>query len=213
MSDLLGSLDPSTEQRLVDLRLVLAARDGSSQAFGVLVDRYYAEISAYLNRLLRDPQLAQDLTQETFADAYTSLHQLEDDQSFVAWLYRIALYRAMPIFRRRKLLRFVPIDSVSDWVAGRGGGRGADPAEREWDELVQAALDWLPDEQRAVLLLHSVAGFSAVEIAGIIGKREDTVTRQVSRARQHFREVYEAMVEAEGGTVSGMEQGRSDAID
>lgn len=211
MDDPLERLGPPSRQRVVDLRLVLAAREGSGHAFDTLVDRYYAEISAYLKRLVRDPELAADLTQETFFAAYHSLHQLDDDQSFAAWLYRIALFRATPVFRRRKLVRFVPFDSLSEWVAGRVGGRGIDPAEREWDELVQAALDWLPDEHRAVLLLHTVGGFPAVEIASILGKREDTVTRQVSRARQQFREVYEAMAAAESGNRASLE--RTDEVD
>jgi RNA polymerase sigma factor (sigma-70 family) len=151
---------------VIALRLVNAARAGATGAFDVLVDRFSADIARYLQRLVGDRELAADLTQETFLTAYTAPHQLSDDRSFSAWLYRIALNRARPVLRRRAILCFVPLDQVAHLLAGLVG-RGATPDRLEEiseQEIVQQVLDRLPDEQRTVLLLHSLVGFTTEEI-------------------------------------------------
>ena len=73
-----------------DAVLVRAAQKGSSQAFTVLVERYHAPVLRYLTRQLGSAELAEDLVQETFLDAYRSLRQLDERRAFAAWLYQIA---------------------------------------------------------------------------------------------------------------------------
>jgi RNA polymerase sigma-70 factor, ECF subfamily len=196
-------VESGEQSRVIDLRIISAARDGSVAAFDLLVDRYYDDIARYLFRLVGDRELAADLTQETFLVAYTALHQLSDDRPFSAWLYRVALNRARPVLRRRALLRFVPLDHVAHLLGGlvgRGGTEHFDAvAERE---VVQRVLDQLPDGQRIVLLLHSMVGFTAEEISLIVGTSPGAAARQVSRARERFRQLHASetrTAEADGG--------------
>jgi RNA polymerase sigma-70 factor, ECF subfamily len=180
---------------VIDLQLVLAARAGSPRAFDVLVDRYYAAIFAYLLRLVGDRELAADLTQETFLTAYQALHRLPESQSFAAWLYRVALNRARPVLRRRRLLRFVPLEPLAERLGGLAGQSGRGPGGHEDDlhdrQAIQAVLDQLSPGQREVLLLHSLAGFTTAEVAGIVGSGVAATTRKITRARQRFRELYQ----------------------
>jgi RNA polymerase sigma-70 factor (ECF subfamily) len=182
---------PEQRGKVIDLQLVVAARAGTVGAFDVLVSRYEGQIFGYLMRLVGDRQLAEDLTQETFLAAYRALHQLSDEQSFAAWLYGIAFHHATPIFRRRRIARFTSLDSiverVEEWM---GRSKRDDPDDIAERDAIQAALDQLPDGQRVALLLHSLAGFTGREVAAIIGTSPDAATRQISRARQRFRELY-----------------------
>ena len=69
---------------------------------------HHAEIYAYLARMLRDDELAADLTQETFVKAFRAFDTLEDHNRARAWLYQIAGRTALDELRRRKIVRFVP---------------------------------------------------------------------------------------------------------
>lgn len=182
------------QDNIIDLPYVIAARGGSASAFDVLVGRYYARIAAYLYRLTGDREIAAELTQETFLAAYRSLHRLTGDRSFAAWLYRIALYQTRPFLRRRQILRFVPLDHVIDqvtsWVGRPAEAQPEDVHERE---LIQDALNELPEGQRAVLLLHSLAGFTTEEVASILGTSVSATTRRITRARLRFQGVYTAL--------------------
>src|SRR3712207_4635179 len=75
--------------------LVQAARTGSGQAFDTLMERYHAQVLRYFTRQTGDPELAADLTQDTFLDAYRRLDRLDDARPFVAWLFRIARYNLL----------------------------------------------------------------------------------------------------------------------
>ena len=73
-----------------------------------LFARHHSEIYAYLNRMLRDPELAADLTQDAFVKAYRNYESLEDPAHARAWLYQIAHRVALDEIRRRKIVRFLP---------------------------------------------------------------------------------------------------------
>jgi RNA polymerase sigma-70 factor (ECF subfamily) len=171
--------------------VIVSAHEGTAGAFGILVDRYYAEIAAYCYRLTGDRELAADLTQETFLDAWRGLHRVADDQSFAAWLYRIALNHARPVLRRRRVLQFLTLDIVGEFASGRPAGATSDHEDEiVARDAVQQALDRLSHRQRAVLLLHGLAGFTSQEIAWLTGASPATVTRQITRAREQFRTLY-----------------------
>jgi RNA polymerase sigma factor (sigma-70 family) len=174
----------------IDVQLVAAARSGSAAAFDVLVDRYHAGIAGYLGRLLGERELAEDVTQDTFFAAYRALHRLSDEHTFSAWLYRIARNRAISAARRRAILRFVSLDALGERVSGWLGRGAAELEDVSTRQSIQAALDALPLGEREALLLHSLAGFTAREIAEILRISPDAAARRVSRASQRFRQHY-----------------------
>ena len=75
-----------------------------------LFARHHGEIYAYLLRMLRDPELAADLTQDAFVKAYRAYDTLEKPENARAWLYQIAHRVALDELRRRKIVRFLPVD-------------------------------------------------------------------------------------------------------
>ena len=83
-------------------RLVRHAQGGDPNAFEKLVDAYKSKIYNYVLRMLSDPEVAEDVAQETFIKAYSSLASFRGASSFQTWLYRIASNLAIDTMRRRK---------------------------------------------------------------------------------------------------------------
>lgn len=169
---------------LADPEFVSQLQGQEAAAVLAMVDRYYASINRYLVRLLGDAPLAEDLTQETFLDAYVALPRLQPDSNIGAWLFQIATNRARKQLRRQRLVRWLSLDAFS----GAGGGFEEQVARQD---AVGAVLARLPDDDRICLLLQTWAGLSTAEIARALGKREDAVRMTLVRARRRFRALYE----------------------
>src|SRR5262245_45816719 len=89
--------DPSTDARIVD-----EVRRGDRDAYGVLVARYERKLQHVLLRLVRDPEQARDLAQETFLKVYQRLDQFDTARRFGPWLFRVGVNLAVDWLRRRK---------------------------------------------------------------------------------------------------------------
>jgi len=150
-----------------------------------LFRRHYAEIYAYIVRMLRDPELAEDFTQETFVKAYRAYDTLERPENARAWLYQIAHHLVLDEIRRRKILRFVP------WS---GESRGAAPSvEHEAMELrlsapLARALARIPERQRAALILAEIHDLSGLELAAVLGISHVAARALLTRARESLRQ-------------------------
>jgi RNA polymerase sigma-70 factor (ECF subfamily) len=127
-----------------------------------LFAKHHGEIYAYLLRMLREPELAADLTQDAFVKAYKNYETLEKPENARAWLYQIAHRVALDEIRRRKIVRFFP------WT---GESRGSAPsAERLVMDAhlsgdMQRALARIPERQRAALLLAELHDLTGLELA------------------------------------------------
>lgn len=149
-----------------------------------LYARHHGEIHAYLSRMLRDPELAADLTQDAFIRAYRAHGDLDDVSKARAWLYQIAHRVALDEIRRRKIVRFVP------WS---GESRGAAPsAERLVLETrlsgdLERALARIPERQRAALLLAEIHDLTGLELAAALGTSHVAARALLTRARESLR--------------------------
>jgi RNA polymerase sigma-70 factor (ECF subfamily) len=177
--------------RQTDRALVGIVRNGEVTVFGVLVDRYYASLVRHLTYRTGDPELAADLAQDAFLDAFRHLDRFREERPFAAWLYRIAQNRLRMALRRRRLRQFVSLD----W---RPLSIAANPVWQQPDatgpcherDLLRQVLDGLSPLLREALLLHSLDGFSAPEVAQILGISRSAAERRISRAKEQFRERY-----------------------
>jgi RNA polymerase sigma factor (sigma-70 family) len=150
-----------------------------------LFARHHGEIYAYLARMLRDPELAADLAQDTFVKAYRAHDTLEDPAHARAWLYQIAHRVALDELRRRKIVRFLP------WT---GESRGASPSaeqlvmETRLSGDLQRALNRIPERQRAALLLAEVHELTGIELAAALGVSHVAARALLTRARESLRQ-------------------------
>jgi RNA polymerase sigma-70 factor (ECF subfamily) len=162
-----------------------AADPAAARAFVEgLFARHHGEIYAYLARMLRDPELAADLTQDAFIRAYRAYADLDDLAKARAWLYQIAHRVALDEIRRRKIIRFVP------WS---GESRGASPsAERlvldaRLSGDLERALRRIPERQRSALLLAEVHEMTGLELAAALGTSHVAARAILTRARESLR--------------------------
>jgi RNA polymerase sigma-70 factor (ECF subfamily) len=175
--------------------LVAAARGGDRDAFSALADRYHARLVRYLTYRTGAADAARDLTQETFLEALRSLDRLASDRSFAAWLYGIAQNRLRMAARRRRLRQAVSLDWLPAAVAAAVPAlRQADAIEASNErDMLRRVLGELSQPLREALLLHSLDGFSTAEVAQILGVSRSAAERRLSRAKEQFRERYQAL--------------------
>ena len=166
---------------------------------------HHGEIYAYLIRMLRDPELAADLTQDAFVKAYKNYNVLEKPENARAWLYQIAHRVALDHIRRQKIVRFLP------WT---GESHGSAPSterlvmDAHLSGDLQRALERIPERQRAALLLAELHDLTGLELAAALGVSHVAARALLTRARESLRQALAAEraadaaadAEAEAGT-------------
>src|SRR5919197_1010663 len=161
-----------------DAALLTAARAGDEEAFRRLTEEYVRELHVHCYRMLGSVQDAEDAVQETLLRAWRHLSGFEQRSSFRSWLYRIATNVAWTAGRRRQATEVTPYpDAYLQELEAASEGPAARYDRRESVQLAfVAAMQLLPPRQRAVLLLHDVLGWSAIEVAGLVALlKEDAV--------------------------------------
>jgi RNA polymerase sigma-70 factor (ECF subfamily) len=160
-------------------------RDSAGTFVEELFARHHGEIYAYLIRMVRDPELAADLTQDAFVKAYRAYDTLEKSENARAWLYQIAHRVALDHIRRQKIVRFMP------WT---GESRGAAPSaehlvmDARLSGDLQRALQRIPERQRAALLLAELHDLTGLELAAALGVSHVAARALLTRARESLRQ-------------------------
>jgi RNA polymerase sigma-70 factor (ECF subfamily) len=174
--------------QIAEQELVRKAQEGDREAFEELVRNHMKSIYSLSYRLTANHADADDMTQQTFINAYQKLSRFDPGTNFRGWILTIAANLCRDIHRRRKVRREVAL-------AGACGSRRAvpDPAEeviRDEGELrIWEALAALPEEQRAVLVLHAMEDVSLADIARGMACPEGTVRWRFFQARNRLRDL------------------------
>jgi RNA polymerase sigma-70 factor, ECF subfamily len=179
-----------------DVALIAALAAGEVEALGALYDRHARIVFALLVRIAGDRDAAEEILQEVFLRAWQHAHAFDDSRGTVrSWLYGIGHHLALnELRRRRRRPQLQPRPASADPDGDEYDGYVAadsDPAVDAWcavrDAELAHALDQLPPNQRAVLLLYG-EGFSQSEIAAKLGEPLGTVKSRMRRALGHLRE-------------------------
>ena len=182
--DVVAPADPVDLTRLVD-----RAKGGDSQAFGALYDRFQPEILRYLTHRTRDPEAAEDLTQQVFLKAWQAIPRFEQrGVPFKAWLYRMAHNQMVDHFRTRK-----PTTELGDFDLPDEADQESALLTGEMNEALQRALARLSEDHRQVLTLRFLMEKSAREIGEVMGRKEVTVRGLQMRALQALRREIDGM--------------------
>jgi len=156
--------------------------------FAAVFETYHARILRYLDTLVRDYRLAEDLTQDTFLKAYRALARGSPPENLNAWLYTIATNTALSALRRRRILSWVPFSSNDD---PDGTVRAGDFADHSAEtDLLLRALARLSKSDAACLLLRFQQGLSYEEVAQALDLSIPAAKMRLSRARASFRTIY-----------------------
>lgn len=166
--------------------LVEAASRGDHQAFEVLATAAGDRLFGVARLILRSSDLAEDAVQEALVRAWQQLPSLRDPERFDAWLYRLVVNacadQGRQLRRWSEQVRPLHVDATA-------GDETKAVADRE---QLERGFNRLRPEQRAVIVLHHYSGFSASEIAQILGIPEGTARSRLHYATEAMRAALEA---------------------
>jgi RNA polymerase sigma-70 factor (ECF subfamily) len=190
-----------------DEALMARFQDGDRSAFTALVRRHQGKLYNFTLRTLRSPQLAEDVTQETFVRVVHRSADFRGSSKFSTWLHAIARNLCIDELRKAKHRRHASLDQPAHGSADEDGGRplgeeiagkGQDPDRatggNELKDRIARAVDLLPDDQREVFILREVSNLPFAEIAEIVKVPEPTVK---SRMRYALERLQAALAEYE----------------
>ncbi len=180
-----------------DDELVRRAQAGDTDAYAVLVRRYFDRIFGLVYNMIGHRQDAEDLVQTIFVRAYRALRRFRGDSSFSTWLYRIALntsYTAA-VRRRRRAddISLAELEEEAGWEPPAMSAGSLDSPRRrvslqELQHRLNEALQSLSEEHRQVVVLHDIQGWRHEDIARALNLPVGTVRSRLFYARRHLQE-------------------------
>ena len=193
-----------------DLALVERANAGDTRAFELLVIKYQRRIERLVGRMVRDVDIVQDITQETFIRAYKALHQFRGEAQFYTWLYRIAVNTAKKTLmemRRSPVITESALHTGDDEDETSSLGRELTTQEtpetvlaaQEIAQAVNAAMEALPEDLRQAVTLREIEGLSYEEIAAAMDCPIGTVRSRIFRAREAISARVKPLLDRQSG--------------
>lgn len=199
---------------LDDVALLAAHRRGDADAFGVLFTRHRDRLWAVALRTTGNPEDAADALQEAMISAYRRADSFRGDALVTTWLHRIVVNACLDRLRRNKVRATQPLPDDLEAYAARGAVLGTDPGTDPAEEAVRsdrraivlAALDRIPAEQKAALVLVDMEGYPVEEAARVLACPVGTVKSRCARGRHRLA----ALLADPGPTGTGTASGTSD---
>lgn len=195
------------EARAEEQRLIERARQGDHDAFARLLETHRRRVFSLIGSLVRRPAEVEDLAQQVFLKVYLALPRFDFRAAFGTWLYRIAVNECYDHLRRQRALKAPERREVQlsepdelERLASPGKPAAPDPARAaELKELVERLLARLPAEDRLLLTLREVEGFSVAELAELVGLNPNTVKVRLFRARRRLLKVHQRFLGPSAG--------------
>jgi len=175
---------PEAANQTEIIKLVEKAIGGNVEAFGELYSIFLDRIYRYVFYQVKDKMTAEDITEEVFIKAWNAISSCQGkEETFSAWLYRIAHNRVIDIFRSREKEQPLVMDAVAET------GRAELELETEIDhrELLDSIAE-LPSNQKQVIILKYIEGLGNREIEQITGKKQGAIRILQMRALARLRE-------------------------
>jgi len=177
--------------------LVRMAQRGEEPAFEELVRRHQQRVFALVGGILRRQEDVEDIAQQVFLKVYLSLRKFDQRAAFSTWLYKITVNECWDYLRKKKVRPLVYESDLSEEQVSRLDGIvsaervSLNPNERaEVKQLLERMLDRLPEQDRQLLVLKEIEGFSVQELAEILGLNVNTVKVRLFRARGRILDGY-----------------------
>ncbi len=164
-----------------DFELVASASAGDLEAFGELIRRHQDFVYGAVLRVVKNPTLAEDVSQECFLRAYRALPDFRGDSQVRSWLYRIAHNLALNAVTRR---REYPTELMPDTLAAEATGPEQSAEASELARAIGTAIESLPEDLKHPLVLREMQHMSYEDIAGRLELPLNTVRTRIFRARR-----------------------------
>lgn len=181
----------ASESSLEDDALVKEARNGDEQSYKRLVNKYERALYYHILKMVNDKEQVEDLVQEAFVKAFDNLESYNTNYAFSTWLYRIATNHTIDYLRKKKL-QTLSIDKPRKTKSGEMEMQLQDQSaqtdrsiiRKQRQNIVQHAIDELPEKYRKVIRLRHMEEKSYQEISEELNKPLGTVKAHIFRARE-----------------------------
>jgi RNA polymerase sigma-70 factor (ECF subfamily) len=179
------------EKRKEDKRLIELALSGDEKAYESLLNKYRNLVFSIMLKMVRNKQEAEDLTQEAFMKAFSSLATFNDEFAFSTWLMKIASNNCIDFLRKRKLRTYSihePVQYKDEKIEIDIPDHDPTPEktliQSERNRMIEETIKALPERYRYVIILRHKEEKSYEEIAEIMNLPLGTVKAQIFRARE-----------------------------
>lgn len=171
--------------------LVRRAQEGDQIAFQEIVERYQSKVFSIIHGIVRQRNDVEDIAQQVFTKIYFSMRNFDFRSSLITWVYKITVNECFDYLRKKKVRKLVYESDMSEDEVRRvensesGSGRGvrADTTLARRDYVVKL-LERVSGEERELLMLKEVEGYSVEEMAERLRMNENTIKVKLFRARQ-----------------------------
>jgi len=188
---------------MTDAQLISQIIEGDGSLFNTLVWQWEKPIYNFAYRYLNDKELARDITQKTFIRVYKNLSRLRDPNRFSSWIYQIAANLCKDELKRLSRRDFISIDKLHEHYEENGhripeqlqesGVYQPDEAmnQKQIGQIVQKALQQLPEEQRIVIIMKEYQGLKFKEIAEALNQPINTIKSRMYYGLNGLRKIFE----------------------
>ncbi len=197
-----GDVSARELARREDRILVEQARAGDERAFEQLVRKHQRRILSLIGHTIRRSNDVEDLAQQVFMKVYLALPKFDFRAEFSTWVYRITVNECYDYIRRQRALKSAPGNEIQvgeladlDRMSVGAAQKTASPAKQaELKQTVELLFSRLSPEDRLLLTLRELEGYSMGEMAGILNIKENTVKVRLFRARKRLVELHKRMM-------------------
>jgi RNA polymerase sigma-70 factor (ECF subfamily) len=186
----------------VQKEVIENCKAGDEKAFAEIVFHYQKKVFNIAYRMLGNLEEAKDLAQEVFISVFESIKDLKEEAKFDAWLTQIALNHCRNRWKYLKRRQYFNSDSLDDPVETEDGNMPraiVDPSDnpetlyekKSIQQFIQRGLLKLKEDQRELLVLRDLQGFSYEEMGELLGLPEGTIKSKLHRARMDLKGILE----------------------
>ena len=214
MARTIGSASAADSADQTDEDVVHQVLAGNTAIFELLMRRHNERLYRAARAIVRDEQEAEDVMQQAYVNAFSNLRQFNGSARFATWLTRIAINESLSRVRRQG--RYETFDDEAVDLETMRCSPPHDPERQafagELRELLEWAIDGLPDGMREVFVLRDVEGLSTSEVALALSVSDDVVKTRLSRARAALRRLLEERTGATAHEVFRFHRSRCDRV-
>jgi len=171
--------------------LVRRAQSGDETAFQELVEKYQSKVFSIIHGIVRHRNDVEDIAQQVFAKVFFSIRNFDFRSSLITWIYKITVNECFDYLRKKKVRKLVYESDLSEDEVrrventepsvDRAPSADATLARRDY---VLKLMSRVSEEERALLMLKEVEGYSVEELADMMNMNENTIKVKLFRARQ-----------------------------
>ncbi len=178
-------------QNTQESALVRRAQSGDESAFGEIIEKYQSKVFSIIHGIVRHRNDVEDIAQQVFSKVYFSIKNFDFRSSLITWIYKITVNECFDYLRKKKVRKLVYESDMSEDEVRRveniepAGDRTPRTDQRlaNQDYLVKL-MSKVSEEERTLLMLKEVEGYSVEELSGMMHMNENTIKVKLFRARQ-----------------------------